>query len=102
LVEERMNDRAFPSEPVKAALRSRPDDPTHFFREALADALPSPTMYATAFPLAARFLLHERKGSLSGYPPVVYAAIDTCLPSLAREVLPEDVREDVAAHLEAT
>jgi hypothetical protein len=90
--------KPFPSALVKEKLRSDPGNPLHFFRDALADALPTEDMYGIAFALQARLLLHTKPG----YPPMLYAAIELELPALAREVLPEGIGEEIAVHLETT
>lgn len=99
-------DAAFPSAPVKAALRSPERSPERaplaFFCKALADDLPPEEMYASAFVLAARLLLADPPPALRGYPRVLYATVEMMLPKLAREVLPAEHVAEALEMIEAT
>lgn len=92
----------FPSAPVRAALVRNPDDPLHFFREALASAMPPERMHFSAFVLQARVLLVTKLGRLAGYPPSIYAAIELSLEDVAHDVLPPEAAEEAVKMIEAT
>lgn len=94
--------QAFPSAPVKAALRDPARGPLVFFCKPLADALPEEDMYATAFVLAAHLLLADPPPALRGYPPALFAIVRMGLKRLAREVLPAEHVNEALAMIEAS
>lgn len=96
-----MNEIIIQSAPVIAALRAD-TSATKDLSAAIARRLPAGDMESIAFVLCARLALADREGRLAGFPPMVYAALETRLPDLARKVLPKDAADEAVKLIEAS